>query len=151
MFCFVLCLFNQNYNPVYLFPGAFFIPYFIFLFTGGIPILFLEVAIGQYFRNGGITVWQLICPVFKGVGYGTLTVAFLLNCYYIVIIAWALLYLYYSFSWTLPWSTCDNSWNTEACWSPIYSNSSIKPGQINSVTEFWERQILQVKTQQLNA
>jgi solute carrier family 6 GABA transporter-like protein 6/8/11/12/13 len=123
--------------------GAFLIPYSIFLVFGGVPILFLEVAIGQYYRNGGITVWQLICPFFKGIGYGTITVAFILNCYYIVIISWALLYLYYSFSWTLPWATCNNSWNSPNCWSP-QSNQTIDSKSVNSVTEFWERKILQV-------
>lgn len=124
--------------------GAFFIPYLLFLVCGGIPVLFLEVAVGQYFRNGGITVWQLMCPFFKGIGYGTLTVAFILNCYYIVIISWALLYLYHSFTWVLPWSTCDNEWNTIKCWSPKTNKTAIGHDSVNSVVEFWERKIIQV-------
>ena len=118
-------------------------PYLLFLFCGGIPVLFLEVAIGQYFRNGGISVWQLICPFFKGIGYGTLLVNFILNIYYIIIISWAILYLYYSFSWVLPWSTCDNPWNTDRCWTPK-GNTTPDENSVNSVIEFWERKILQV-------
>lgn len=45
--------------------GAFLIPYFICLVAGGIPIFFLEIAIGQYTSQGGITAWNF-CPVFKG-------------------------------------------------------------------------------------
>lgn len=46
--------------------GAFFIPYFVCLFGAGVPVYFLEVAIGQYWQNGGITVWRLIQPIMKG-------------------------------------------------------------------------------------
>ena len=50
--------------------GAFLIPYFIFLFGGGLPVFFLEVIIGQYTSEGGITCWEKICPLFAG-EYGT--------------------------------------------------------------------------------
>ena len=46
--------------------GAFLIPYFIFLFGGGLPVFFLEVIIGQYTSEGGITCWEKICPLFAG-------------------------------------------------------------------------------------
>lgn len=47
-------------------PGAFFIPYLIFLFTCGIPVFFLETALGQYTSQGGVTAWRKICPLFEG-------------------------------------------------------------------------------------
>lgn len=47
-------------------PGAFFIPYLIFLFTCGIPVFFLETALGQYTSQGGVTAWRRICPLFEG-------------------------------------------------------------------------------------
>ncbi|XP_074138978.1 sodium- and chloride-dependent taurine transporter [Sminthopsis crassicaudata] len=46
--------------------GAFLVPYFIFLFGGGLPVFFLEVVIGQYTSEGGITCWEKICPLFSG-------------------------------------------------------------------------------------
>ncbi|PKU36637.1 sodium- and chloride-dependent gaba transporter hypothetical protein [Limosa lapponica baueri] len=48
--------------------GAFFIPYLIFLFTCGIPVFFLETALGQYTSQGGVTAWRRICPLFEGPG-----------------------------------------------------------------------------------
>uniref|UniRef100_A0A8B9KCC5 Transporter n=1 Tax=Astyanax mexicanus TaxID=7994 RepID=A0A8B9KCC5_ASTMX len=46
--------------------GAFLIPYFIFLFGGGLPVFFLEVALGQFTSQGGITCWEKLCPIFTG-------------------------------------------------------------------------------------
>lgn len=121
------------------------------MFGGAIPILFLEVGIGQYFRTGAITAWAHICPLLQGIGFGTLTIAFIANTYYIVVIAWALLYFFYSFSRVLPWSTCDNAWNTPRCWSATTGNghnitntTSDINGSVNSAVEFWENKILQM-------
>ncbi|KAK2892606.1 hypothetical protein QQF64_035646 [Cirrhinus molitorella] len=95
--------------------GVFFIPYFIFLFFCGIPIFFLETALGQYTSEGGITAWRKICPMFEGVGVASQVVVIYLNIYYIVVLAWALFYLFNSFWSTLPWTSCDNYWNTVSC------------------------------------
>lgn len=46
--------------------GAFFVPYFIFFFSCGIPVFFLEVALGQYTSQGSVTAWRKICPLFQG-------------------------------------------------------------------------------------
>ncbi|XP_051544675.1 sodium- and chloride-dependent GABA transporter 2-like [Myxocyprinus asiaticus] len=95
--------------------GVFFIPYFIFLFFCGIPIFFLETALGQYTSEGGVTAWRKICPMFEGVGVASQVIVIYLNIYYIVVLAWALFYLFNSFWSTLPWTSCDNYWNTENC------------------------------------
>uniref|UniRef100_A0A4W6FJX8 Transporter n=1 Tax=Lates calcarifer TaxID=8187 RepID=A0A4W6FJX8_LATCA len=64
--------------------GAFLIPYLIFLFTCGVPVFFLETALGQYTSQGGITCWRKISPLFEGLGYGTQVIVTLLNFYYII-------------------------------------------------------------------
>ena len=48
-----------------MFSGAFLIPYFICVIIGGIPIFYLEVALGQFMSRGGIDAW-MICPLFQG-------------------------------------------------------------------------------------
>lgn len=56
-------------------------------------------------------VFSATC-VSLGLGYAS-QVMILHGCvYYIVILAWALLYLSYSFQAELPWSHCNNTWNT---------------------------------------
>lgn len=47
------------------FTGVFLIPYVLFIFLGGIPIFFLEIALGQFMKAGSINVWN-IAPLFKG-------------------------------------------------------------------------------------
>ena len=45
--------------------GAFLIPYFLCVLLGGVPMFFLEVAIGQFMGQGCIGAWN-ICPLFQG-------------------------------------------------------------------------------------
>uniref|UniRef100_A0A8C5E6T7 Transporter n=1 Tax=Gouania willdenowi TaxID=441366 RepID=A0A8C5E6T7_GOUWI len=95
--------------------GAFLIPYIIFLIFGGIPVFFLETALGQYTSQGGVTAWRKICPMFEGIGFASQVIVFYLNIYYIIILAWGIFYLINSFKYPLPWTTCENYWNTEFC------------------------------------
>lgn len=48
--------------------GAFFVPYVIFFICCGIPVFFLETALGQFTSEGGITCWRKVCPLFEGDG-----------------------------------------------------------------------------------
>ena len=48
-----------------------------------------------------------------GIGIATTVIASLCNIYYIVILAWDLFYLTQAFTSVLPWSHCNNTWNTE--------------------------------------
>ncbi|XP_050704023.1 sodium-dependent transporter snf-5-like [Eriocheir sinensis] len=50
--------------------GAFLVPYCIMLVFGGLPLFFMELALGQYHRNGCLTVWRRICPMLKGWCHG---------------------------------------------------------------------------------
>lgn len=45
--------------------GAFLVPYLLFVFIGGIPVFFLEIALGQFMKQGGVSAWN-ITPLFKG-------------------------------------------------------------------------------------
>ncbi|XP_074213413.1 sodium- and chloride-dependent GABA transporter 2 isoform X2 [Camelus bactrianus] len=127
--------------------GAFFIPYLIFLFTCGIPVFLLETALGQYTSQGGVTAWRKICPIFEGIGYASQVIVILLNVYYIVVLAWALFYLFSSFTVDLPWGSCRHDWNTEHCVEFQRTNGSLNVTSENAtspVIEFWERRVLKI-------
>ncbi|KAL7640387.1 UNVERIFIED_CONTAM: hypothetical protein RMT77_008660 [Armadillidium vulgare] len=95
--------------------GAFLIPYGVMLLLGGIPLFFMELALGQYNRKGAITCWGRLVPLFKGVGFAVVCIAFYVDFFYNVILAWSLRYLFASFATELPWAHCNNTWNTPAC------------------------------------
>lgn len=72
--------------------------------------------------------------------------AFWLNSYYIVVLAWAIYYLWHSiprsFDYELPWSTCTNSWNTLKCIDAKHINTSLNDS-VSSTEEFWVYNTLQ--------
>lgn len=50
------------------------VPYFILLLIIGIPLFFLELAVGQKVRRGSIGVWNYVCPSLGGIGVSSLMV-----------------------------------------------------------------------------
>ncbi|XP_046736581.1 sodium-dependent neutral amino acid transporter B(0)AT3 [Diprion similis] len=90
--------------------GAFLIPYFVMLAIEGIPIFYLELAIGQRLRKGAIGVWNQVSPYLAGIGLSSAVVSFHVALYYNTIIAWCLFYLAQSFQSELPWSECPNKY-----------------------------------------
>ncbi|RXN08629.1 sodium- and chloride-dependent creatine transporter 1-like protein [Labeo rohita] len=139
--------------------GVFLIPYVLFIFLGGIPIFFLEIALGQFMKAGSINVWN-IAPLFKGLGYASMVIVFFCNTYYIMVLAWGFYYFIKSFNSTLPWSTCDNPWNTKNC-IEIFRHDDCQNGTVGNSTfgnltceeladgrspiiEFWENKVLNI-------
>lgn len=95
--------------------ATFLIPYFIMLAINGIPLFYMELAIGQYLSLGTVGAWTALCPIARGIGFGMIMVSFLVSIYYNLIIAWCLLYLFESFRKDVPWKHCGNKWNTPLC------------------------------------
>lgn len=127
--------------------GAFLFTYTIAMILCGIPMFYQEVAIGQYLGSGGMTFVGQLCPIFKGVGYATMTIVFLLDVYYCIIIAWTFFYLVSTFTRLpdLPWSDCTDIWNTPSCQSESSPARLENSTEISSpVEEFFDHKVLEI-------
>ncbi len=78
--------------------GAFLIPYLVALITAGIPILFLDYAIGHRFRGSApLALRRLGGKLGEGIGWFQVTIAALIAIYYTGVLAWAASYFVFSF------------------------------------------------------
>ncbi|KRZ62511.1 Sodium- and chloride-dependent GABA transporter 1, partial [Trichinella nativa] len=96
--------------------AAFLLIFIIFIIFGGVPMALLELGLGQYSSLASHQLFEAFCPLFSGLGYVMILTSFLTSLYYNVVIAWAIYYFAASFSSQLPWKTCNNPWNTIACY-----------------------------------
>jgi neurotransmitter:Na+ symporter, NSS family len=72
--------------------GAFLLPYLIALFVAGIPLLILEVGLGQKIQKGAVDSLASIRKKFSGLGWWALFTSFIVISYYAVVMAWSLIY-----------------------------------------------------------
>ncbi len=79
----------------------------------GMPLVLLELAAGQKFRQGAYGVWNMIHPWLGGIGVGSTVIAVLVGCYYNMIIAWCIYYLINSFWVSLFCIRTAQFWETE--------------------------------------
>lgn len=82
--------------------GAFLIPYFIAMLIAGIPFMMLEFGLGHKFRGSAPRIFTSISKRWEWLGWWQVLVAFVIACYYVVVIAWAIDYFILSFNqgWT---------------------------------------------------
>jgi len=129
---FLSCLgYAVGFGNVWRFPylaykngGAIFlIPYIVMLLLAGLPLFFLELALGQWSSLGPNKVFLYMAPVTLGVGWGMLVVSFLVAIYYNVILAWSLFYTFQSFTSELPWGHCNNTFNSKNCFTMLASRA----------------------------
>lgn len=102
------------------------IPYFVSLLVIAVPLVLMEFVLGQYTQRGPVGAFRMISPLFKGVGWATVVTSFFLTTYYVAIIVWDTKYIFSSISAQVPWSSCNNSWNTELCWDGTQNLSQLK-------------------------
>ncbi|KAF6357563.1 solute carrier family 6 member 3 [Rhinolophus ferrumequinum] len=126
--------------------GAFLVPYLLFMVIAGMPLFYMELALGQFNREGAAGVWK-ICPVLKGVGFTVILISLYVGFFYNVIIAWALHYFFSSFTMELPWTHCNNTWNSPNCSDTLSGNASNSLGLNDSfrttpAAEYFERGVL---------
>ena len=77
--------------------GAFLIPYIVALLTAGIPILFLDYAIGHRYRAAAPLAYRRMARPTEAIGWFQILLAFVIAVYYAAVIAWSMSYFVYSF------------------------------------------------------
>eukprot|EP01062_Namystynia_karyoxenos_P064828 TRINITY_DN5795_c2_g1_i1.p1 TRINITY_DN5795_c2_g1~~TRINITY_DN5795_c2_g1_i1.p1 ORF type:complete len:867 (+),score=256.58 TRINITY_DN5795_c2_g1_i1:83-2602(+) len=91
--------------------GTFLIPYVISLLVIGIPMLLLELGLGQKMQAGDVKAFGRIHSRLRGVGMASVFASFIVVTYYCVIIAWTAVYFVESFLPDQPWRPWGNSSN----------------------------------------
>ncbi len=76
--------------------GAFILPYLVALLTAGIPLLFLDYAIGHRYRGSAPLAFRRISRYFETFGWWQVLINVIISIYYAVIIGWAASYTYFS-------------------------------------------------------
>ncbi|MDR2114425.1 MAG: sodium-dependent transporter [Bifidobacteriaceae bacterium] len=88
--------------------GAFMIPYLVALLTAGLPILFLDYALGHRFRGSPPLAFRRLARRFghwaESLGWFQVMICFFIAIYYAAILAWAVSYFVFSF---------DQKWGTD--------------------------------------
>lgn len=79
------------------------------------------------------------CCHSAGVGLATVVISFVFSTYYMVLIGWALFYLFHSFGSPLPWTSCNSTWNTDTnCSSGILCRNSTASSSASQQFFEWE-------------
>lgn len=78
--------------------GAFLIPYLVALLTAGIPLMMLEFSLGKKFRRSAPLAFASIKKKFEFAGWLPSLAAFVIICYYGVVMGWAIRYIVSAFN-----------------------------------------------------
>ncbi|XP_057326687.1 sodium- and chloride-dependent glycine transporter 1-like [Microplitis mediator] len=107
--------------------GAFLLPFTVMLIIAGLPLMFMELSLGQYASLGPVAAYKRFSPLLRGLGYGMVLVSSIVMLYYNLIIAWTLYYIFASVigGSKVPWSDCAPEWSTEDCIDPQKSEDCL--------------------------
>ncbi|SDL80477.1 sodium-dependent transporter [Tessaracoccus oleiagri] len=78
--------------------GAFILPYVVALLTAGIPLLFLDYAIGHRYRASAPLSFRRLHRLTEPIGWWQVMICVIIGIYYAVILAWAAQYFIFSFT-----------------------------------------------------
>ncbi|WP_010532914.1 sodium-dependent transporter [Brachybacterium squillarum] len=76
--------------------GAFILPYLVALLTAGIPLLFLDYAIGHRWRGSAPAAWRRFRRWTEFIGWWQVLICVIIAIYYALILAWSVNYTIFS-------------------------------------------------------
>jgi len=116
---------------------TFLIAYVTMLMLSGLPLFFMELALGQYVGKGPLKLFGRMAPAMKGLGYGMLIISFLVVIYYNMIIAWTIYYTFAGFTSELPWKYCGN--NSLSSGDCFQKEQEAQCFNISNSDTFWDK------------
>ncbi len=100
--------------------GAFIIPWVIVIIIQGIPLMMVELVVGQRFRGGPAHAYGRMSKLCWGVGISMGFCSLYISLFYNSILSYAFMYFFNSFTKDLPWLSCsqENSNNPDCVGDP---------------------------------
>ncbi|MCH7335600.1 sodium-dependent transporter [Acinetobacter sp. NIPH 2699] len=77
--------------------GAFLIPYLVALLTAGLPLLFLDYAVGHRSQGAAPAAYRKLIKRAETLGWWQVCVCIIIGLYYAGVLTWAGSYIYFSF------------------------------------------------------
>jgi len=109
--------------------GAFIIPWVIVIIIQGIPLMMVELVVGQRFRGGPMHSYGRMNKFCWGVGASMFFCSLYISLFYNSILSYAFMYFFNSFTKELPWLSCsvENMNNPDCTRNPakFYFENSI--------------------------
>lgn len=134
-----LFLYGYVFVAVYLVVTAIFI----------VPIIYMELILGQFHRQGLVKAIRQTCPLFRGIAYLMLTSSLFDYLLSMTRMTWLVYYLFQSKKENYNWKNCDGhrwiSKNTDLCRQVHYhttNQSTLYDGQYTPTVEFFRLHVL---------
>ena len=83
------------------------------------------------------TFYNVVFLFGKGAGYAIIVVNIICTTYYSVILTYPIIFIWKSFSTTLPWANCKNPWNTDNCLQVILYENYLKEKKNFIITNYY--------------
>ena len=117
--------------------AAFLLAYTLMLILLGLPLVFLELTLGQYSGRGPLHLFSRMAPATKGLGLAIVFISIITVIYFNMISAYTLFYTFASFSSSVPPVLCGNTSVTgPSCYTPEQEEECFN---LSNVTTFWNR------------
>ncbi|WAR03393.1 SC6A5-like protein [Mya arenaria] len=171
--------YSLGFSDIWRFPflayrnggGAFLIPFLIMAFVCGVPLYFMEFSISKFSGRGPYQVWDF-CPLFRGVGMAVSMAYFIYIVGSSIFRCWFFEFAYYTFNNPIPFTNCNNHWNTKTCMNETFElhfnessvvnmnmttlstmyvkndvhTSTIEIPRMSAAEEFWQFQALKLSS-----
>ncbi|KAE9414004.1 hypothetical protein Angca_004538, partial [Angiostrongylus cantonensis] len=103
--------------------SAFLLPYLVCVVFVGLPMMYLEMVVGQYTNTGPSMIFRHYIPALQGIGWTMAITSMSICLYYCVVVGWSGFYfVLYAIGYHNKLIKCDNDWNDFYCFNEYEMN-----------------------------